>query len=250
VRALLPAGGHPLTDEEVERLYMPPAGPHLRANFVLSLDGAAEFGGRSRPLATAEDTRLFHLLRALADVVLVGASTVRREGYGPVVIGEAAGHRRRQRGQTRPPPVAVVTSSGDLDPGARLFSGGGRAGAVRTIVFVGDGVSEDRRRQLEAVADVVAGNSGVLDVAEVVAELAARGLTRVLCEGGPLLFSQLLGAGLVDEVCLTQTAVLAGPGRVGLLTGAAFDRPLVMEPEVLIQGDGALFGRYAIKAKE
>ena len=70
--------------------------------------------GRSGGLGSDADRQVFGILRELAEVVLVGAGTVRSEGYG--------GARKPTRGRALPPPIAVVTGSGNLDPGARLFT--------------------------------------------------------------------------------------------------------------------------------
>src|SRR5919202_5115354 len=88
-------------------------GPYVRVNFVASLDGAVTVEGRSGGLGTAADKTVFRLLRELAEVVLVGAGTVRAENYG--------GGKRPTRGGATPPPLAVVTGSADLDPASRLF---------------------------------------------------------------------------------------------------------------------------------
>lgn len=250
MRTLWPPGDQELSDEDLEALYMPPERRHLRANFVLSLDGAAEFDGRSHGLATADDTRVFKILRAVSDVVLVGATTARREDYGPALIPEPRRRRRLARGQSPQPPVAVVTARGDLDPHSRLFSGRQTAGYVAPLVFVGQGIAADRRRALEQVAEVTVCRGERASMTEVVGALWRRGLRRVLCEGGPTLVSELLARGLVDELCLTHTTVIAGPGRAILTAGVPFAELLHLDLQLLIGGDGALLGRYAVIGKE
>ena len=175
--------------------------PHVRVNFVASADGAVTVDGRSGGLGNDADRRVFGALRELADVVLVGAGTVRSEDYG--------GARKPTRGAATPPPIAVVTGSADLDPGARLFTDT----AVAPIVLTGPDAPADRLAALRAAgADVVVLDP--LSPAAVLDELGRRGLHRVLCEGGPRLFGDLVGADLVDELCLTVAPVLAaGDGR-------------------------------------
>jgi 5-amino-6-(5-phosphoribosylamino)uracil reductase len=92
----------------------PRAVPYVRVNFVSSLDGAVTVDGRSGGLGNAADKKVFHLLRELAEVVLVGGGTVRAEKYNGV--------QRPTRGRDTPPPVAVVTGTADLDPGSALFT--------------------------------------------------------------------------------------------------------------------------------
>ncbi|GAA3358218.1 hypothetical protein GCM10017744_031900 [Streptomyces antimycoticus] len=80
-----------------------PSGAFLRANMVSSLDGAAHHDGRSKPLSSDADMRIFGVLRGLADAVVVGAETVRLEGYRPARAREAFAERRR-RSARRPRP--------------------------------------------------------------------------------------------------------------------------------------------------
>lgn len=213
--ALLPEVPAPdLDDAALARHYAYPAdvsAPWVRVNFVASADGAVTVQGRSGALGSAADRRVFGLLRELADVVLVGAGTVRAENYG--------GARRPTRGGDRPPPVAVVTGSANLDPGARLFTDT----RVPPIVLTGPAAPVARREALAAAgAEVV-----VLDPLgppAVLAELARRGLCRVLCEGGPALFGAFIAADAVDELCLTVAPLLVGGGAGRIASG--LDGPL------------------------
>src|SRR3954462_2118454 len=115
VRSLLPGGtGEP----DLESIYAFPdlvgsgADRWLRANFVSSIDGAIEVGGRSGPLGGPGDHRIFHLLRELTDVVLVGAGTVRTEGYRAAALPVERRRQREAEGRLPVPPIAVVTRHG------------------------------------------------------------------------------------------------------------------------------------------
>ncbi len=206
--------------------------PHVRVNFVASTDGAVTVDGRSAGLGSDADRRVFGTLRELAEVVLVGAGTVRAEDY--------RGARNPTRGRATPPPIAVVTGSADLDPGARLFTDT----KVAPIVLTGPNSPADRRKALSAAgADVV-----VLDPLSpdaVVEELGRRGLHRVLCEGGPRLFGDLIAADLVDELCLTVAPVLVAgeAGRIAVGPPGLPARPLGLLGA--LEQDGALLLRYA-----
>ena len=114
------AGQSDLTDEDLARLYAYPPGPWLRANFVASVDGAANFDGASAGLSSDADRHVFALLRTLADVIVVGAATVRAERYGPVRPASCGATCGPGRAPT--PPIAVVSARLDLDPASSLIS--------------------------------------------------------------------------------------------------------------------------------
>lgn len=227
-------GTDPDLDAHLSGLYAYPEGlaaPFVRVNFVSSADGAVSVDGRSSELGSPADRRVFGLLRELADVVLVGAGTVRAEDY--------RGARRPTRGRDHPPPIAVVTGSADLDPAGRLF----RDTAVPPIVLTHASAPRERRERLAAAGgDVVV--LAQLTADAVLAELAARGLYRVLCEGGPSLFGDLVAADAVDELCLTLAPLLAG-GRAGRIArGPAGGRTRPMELVGVLHADGSLLLRY------
>ncbi|HYH32998.1 MAG TPA: pyrimidine reductase family protein [Pseudonocardia sp.] len=234
VHPLLPPAHPDLEGAELEAHYAYPAdlaAPYVRVNFVTSTDGAVAVEGRSAGLGSPVDRRVFLLLRELADVVLVGAGTVRAEDHG--------GIRRPTRGSDRPPPVAVVTGSARLDPGSRLFTDT----RVPPIVLTLASAPRERRERLAAAGgDVVALDRLTPDA--VLAELARRGLHRVLCEGGPTLFGELVAADAVDELCLTVAPLLAGgaAGRIAVGPEGAHPRPL--ELTGALHEDGVLLLRY------
>ncbi|WP_333741283.1 dihydrofolate reductase family protein, partial [Streptomyces sp. IBSBF 2806] len=107
--------------------------PWLRANMVSTLDGAAQHEGRSQPISTAADMRIFGTLRGLADVVVVGAETVRLEGYRPARARAEFARRREEAGQGPAPAVAVVTAGLDLDFTLPLFT----SPLVPTLILTG-----------------------------------------------------------------------------------------------------------------
>jgi riboflavin biosynthesis pyrimidine reductase len=215
----------------------------VRANFVASVDGAVSSGGLSRGLQTEGDNRVFAALRDLADVILVGAGTARAEGYAAVTATERRLDVRRRHGLRDPVPIALVSGSLDLDPAAALFTGA--LPGARTIVVTTAGSPADRRAALAEVADVVVCGEREIDVARMRAELAARGLTRVLCEGGPALFGHLVQHGGCDELCLSVSPLLVGPGPGRIVAGPVFGHdPRGLTLEGLLEEDGALFARY------
>ena len=196
-----------LDDRELAARYSYPdqggGGPHwLRANMVASLDGAATVGGRSGGLSGRADQQVFAMLRALADVILVGAGTARVEGYRPVrPRHEGVRWAWLRAGRTPSPPIAVVTRRLDLDPESPLIAAS--PAHARTIVITTEAAPAERRAAVAATAELIVA---------VVGALAGRGHQRILTEGGPYLLSQIIEAGLLDDLCLTFSPVLAGPG--------------------------------------
>ncbi|HWG93425.1 MAG TPA: dihydrofolate reductase family protein [Mycobacteriales bacterium] len=123
MRRLLPDG--PAEVDDLWPLYALPEQPHVRAGFVLSVDGAVAVDGSSRPLSGSADKAVFRVLRGVSDVVLVGAGTARDEDYGPVRLRDDLVSRRRAEGRPANPVLAVVSRSLRLDPASRLLQDGG-----------------------------------------------------------------------------------------------------------------------------
>jgi riboflavin biosynthesis pyrimidine reductase len=218
----------PSDDVDVAAAYEHPQGA-VRANMVASADGAATLESRSGGLSSETDHQLFLKLRTLCDVVLVGASTVRVEGYGPSRGKEA-------------PPIAVVSGSLDLDADARFFT----EAVNRPIVLSTDDADAARRAALEPVADVVSAGRGRVDLAAALDLLAGRGLTRVLTEGGPALLAGLVAAGRLDELCLTAAPLLAVGHSKRITDGPPVPEPSRLELMHVLEEDGSLFLRYRV----
>lgn len=194
--------------DDLYRRYDHRGTPWLRLNFVASLDGAATVGGSSGALNDPWDLQVFETLRALADVVVVAAGTVREEGYDAVFLPKEHVARRRAQGLADHPRLAIVTRSGDLDPASEPFRTGGRK--ERPIVFAGQSADVERLAALRKVAEVVQTPGEWVDLERMIRELHEWGLGQILCEGGPHLFGSLLEAGLVDELCLTLSPFIVG----------------------------------------
>ena len=162
----------PLDDDGLFEAYgLSREGPWLRVNFVTSLDGAVESDGYSRGLSNAVDQRVFALLRVHTDAVMVGAGTLRHEGYGPARTAaddlRAAAARpdspSTRRWSSSPPPL-------NLDPTHRVFT----EAPVRPIVLTHAGAPADRRAALAPVADVITCGESVVDLSVALAELRPR----------------------------------------------------------------------------
>ena len=235
--------GTVLDDFQLAELYAYPRAPWLRANMVSSADGAGFLEGRTAGLSSPADLQLFGLLRALADVVLVGAGTVRTEQYKPARRRAALAPLRA--GRTATPPIALVSRSLALDLETPLFTDA--PPDARTIVITCAASPADRRAAVARVADLIVVGDLIVDLGDAVAALRDRGLGRVLCEGGPHLLGELAAAGLLDELCLTISPLLAGPGPFRITAGAPFPaRPMTLAH--VVEADDFLFCRYVARA--
>ncbi len=182
--------------------------PWLMVHMVGGLDGSAAIGGRVGALSTAPDAELFRLMRGLADVVLVGAETVRAEGYGVVRLPAARAAARVAAGRPTTPPLAVVSRSLKLDWSARAFADA--PPEARTLVITCTAADPARLAEARQVADVIMAGADRVDPALALQRLGERGYRVVLCEGGPTWLGELAGAGLVDELCLTISPLMGG----------------------------------------
>ncbi|MFI7698857.1 pyrimidine reductase family protein [Nonomuraea sp. NPDC049480] len=223
---------------DIVQAYAYPDGrPWLRLNMVASADGAAWLKGRSGGLSSSGDKRIFQILRGLADVVVAGASTVRKEGYGPVKPRESWTEIRAGRPEV--PPIAVITRSLGFDLDNELFS----ADAIsRTIVITCESAPHERRKELARHADVIVAGEETVDMCLAVAQLHERGLTRILCEGGPRVNAQLSACGLVDELCLSISPLLVGGGAARIQNGEPAQVRLDLSQ--VLEEEGVLFCRY------
>jgi riboflavin biosynthesis pyrimidine reductase len=228
-------------DPDLAALYAYPPGPWLRGNMVASADGAGSLAGVSAGLSSDADRQVFMLLRALADVILVGSGTVRAEHYGPARRSKLWSHLRAGRPATAP--IAVVSARLDLDPASRLFTEA--PPDARTIVITTAQAPAALRAGLAPHADIVIAGEATVDVRAAVRALADRGHQRILTEGGPHLLAQFAAAGLLDELCLTIGPLLAGPGPGRILSGDPFPAgPLPLTLAHVLEDGGFLLCRY------
>ena len=199
---------------EAERL---PAGrPWVTGIMVSSLDGRATLGGTSRALGGPSDLAMLVALRRRADALIVGPSTVRAEGYGRL-----------------PCPAVLVSRSFDLPWEAGLFATPGQPVLVYTL-------AEQESPEVAAEVEVVP----IVELAEVLADLHGRGFERLLCEGGPTLNRALLTAGLLDELFLTLSPVVAGEAAAPAIIAPGDPARLTLRSVAI--DDGELYLRYSV----
>lgn len=210
-------------------LYRPPSTRWTRLNFIATVSGsAAGTDGTSETLTNPADRRLLGVIRELSDIVLIGAQSVRSEGFQ----------------LPRTARLAVVTSSGDLsghrisapvEPGRLLVLAPERA-LDRARSTLGVATAE-----FVAVADV----DGRLAPGDILTTLHDRGHTSIVCEGGPSLAAQLLESGLLDELCLSTAPQLGGPA-LPLFGDRELDAVRLGLSQLLADEQSGLYARWSV----
>jgi riboflavin-specific deaminase-like protein len=216
------------------------ARPYVAVNMVATVDGRASVAGRTAPISSVADRQFFHALRTRVDAVMVGAGTLRTERYGRLVRDL---HRREQRvasGLEADPLAIVVSGRLDLSCDLPLLADG----ASRVVVITASEGSIEG-----CAADVEYLRSSPVDLAGALARVRdEHGVRSILCEGGPNLNASLLASGLIDELFLTTVGKLAGgAGALTIIGSAPIDEPVDVELRWLLECDGELFARYAVR---
>ncbi len=188
------------------RASAPPDRPYLVINMVASVDGRATIDGRTKELSSPADKEVFFALRRSVDAVLVGTGTLREERYGPLL-----------RDAEEQPLAIVCSRRGDFPDDIPLFTDP----RSRILAYTGPSPGEALRRAQ-----------------------SEHGVRSVLCEGGPTLNAAMLAEGTFDELFLTVAPLLAGGAEP--LTILADGDPAPLELRWALEGDGALFLRYAV----
>lgn len=221
------------------------AEPGVRSNMVTSVDGSLTMDGRAGGLSDPVDQAHLLLARGAADVLLVGAGTVRAEGYGPVRVPPEVVERRRTAGMSDHPRLAVVSSSLDLDEDGPML----RDAPERPLVLTVTGAPADRADALSRVADVVhlpPGESGGVHGGAVVEALRERGLSRILTEGGPTLLGSLVTEAALDEMLVSYSPLVAGGTGRRMVLGAP-EGARGLELVSLIRSGDLLIARYRVR---
>ena len=215
--------------------------PTLRVNFVSSVDGAVTHRGRSGGLSNEADKRHFELLRRVCDVVLVGAGTVRDEGYTAMRVSVESSRWRVANGMAPHPVFAIVSGTLGLDPASPIFTDA----PVRPILITTER-GRSRVALFDGLADVVVVGDDEVDAPAMVAALHERGLHHILSEGGPALFGSLLAADVVNEMFLTVSPTLEA-GSERRLEFAELTAPRHLELATVLASGSALLLRYRIR---
>jgi riboflavin biosynthesis pyrimidine reductase len=198
----------------------PAARPYLVVNMVASADGRASLEGRTEGLSSEADRDVFHTLRTTVDAVMVGTGTLRAERYGRMARSPSRQEQRRARGLDPEPYALVCSRRGDFPDDIPLFTDP----ESRVLRYTAPLPSEALRRARDE-----------------------HGVRSVLCEGGPTLNAALLAEGLVDELFLSISPLLAnGPAPLTIVESAGPGAPVPLQLVWVLEGDGMLFLRYAV----
>ncbi|MGH3446910.1 MAG: pyrimidine reductase family protein [Nocardioidaceae bacterium] len=245
---LYPAVAGELSDDDLAELYAFPVDdtggrPWVRANFVSTVDGAAQGANlRSATISNPPDQRIFALLRSLCDVIITGAGTTRVEGYQPVKPNEAHTTVRALHGLAPLPAIAVVSRSLDVDPDLI------RGAAAPTIVLTVESAPLETIAAIRQVAPVIVAGEHDVDLGRALSVLSDHGYRRMLCEGGPTLMRGLVASDRLDDLCITYNPVLAAGDRLRITSGPDLDPPRRLALQHLLMEDGELFARYSLRA--
>jgi riboflavin biosynthesis pyrimidine reductase len=211
-------------DDDLRVLYSAPDQPWMRVNMVSTVDGAATGDdGTSRSINNGADKLVFDLLRELSDAVVVGAGTVRIEGY-------AVGRK----------PLVVVSRSGSVPPTQRS-AGRGKVlmATVSTAPYL------DEARSILGNDNVLVLGSHRVDLARLKDELVLRGFRHLLSEGGPHLLRDLLAQRVADEVDATLVPRIVSGSHPRITDGPPVDVPLRLT--TLVEQDGTLLARWLVE---
>jgi riboflavin biosynthesis pyrimidine reductase len=214
--------------------------PAVRLNMIVSVDGGTSWNGVSGGLGGPADKAVFGVLRSLADVVLVASATMRGEQYGPAVLPPPVRAERRERGQTPVPRIAVVSHTCEFDWSTPFFT----AATERPLVFTVASAPEENRARAADVAEVIVAGEADVDLDQAVGALGAAGAKSVLAEGGPTLNGQLAREGLLDELCVTLSPLLASGDAKRIIAGSTLDALEPLSLRSICEQDDYLFLRY------
>jgi 2,5-diamino-6-(ribosylamino)-4(3H)-pyrimidinone 5'-phosphate reductase len=221
--------------------------PYVTMNMAMTADGKITSAQRERPdFASRLDRKTMDKYRAEADAILVGAGTLRADDPPLDVRDPEMKEYRQALGKSDGLLNVVVTASASIDPGSRFFTSAHAAGLIVATV---EDAPPDRVALLRGVAEVWQAGRGSVDLGELLARLKARGVERLLVEGGGELNWGFVRDQLLDELYLTIAPALLG-GR---------DAPTVCEGEGLAMADqrrlrlldavvleGEIFCRYEV----
>ena len=182
-----------------------PAGPWVRALFVMSLDGApAGADGRSGSISGPADRRVLGAVRRWSDAVVVGASTMRIERYNPMRVSEAVAAERLAAGQQAAPRLVIVSASLDLPWSDPAYA----ESMVPPLIVTVASAPPAAVARVPSTCELLVAPGEKVDPVWLREQLIDRGMQRIVCEGGRALLADFARAGAVDEWALTVSGVM------------------------------------------
>lgn len=215
-------------------------------HMVAGLDGTTAIDGKVGALSTDVDQDLFRRMRQIADVVVVGAETVRKEGYGLVRLSEQAKRARVAAGKPPTPPVAVVSGSLELNWRLKLFREA--PDHAQTMVITSESADPAAVAEAKHHAVVITAGKQRVEPAVLLAKMAELGHRVVLCEGGPTLLGEFVAADRLDELLLSISPMMGGDNLPVAITPQGADVTAFSLQHVLGEAD-TLFLRYEARPR-
>ena len=186
------------------------ARPYVTLSCAMSIDGYLDSTDPSRlPMSNSDDFDRVDQLRADSDAIMVGASTVRRDDPRLLVRSEERQRRRTAAGLPCSPVKVTVTATGEIPCEAAFF----REGDAEKIVYCPEAIAPSLAASLDGLACVVGMDGAEVSMAEVLDDLGARGVRRLMVEGGGHVHTQVLVDELADELQLVVAPFFVGEAR-------------------------------------
>ena len=191
--------------EALDDDYPWPSGPWVRALFVMTLDGAASGpDGRSGSISGPADRSVLGAVRRWSDAVVVGAATMRAERYNPMRASESISDERLARGLQAAPRLVIVSASLDLPWSDPAYA----ESMLPPLIVTVASASAEARERVPATCELLVAPGERVDPGWLRQQLIARGLERIVCEGGRALLTDFSRAGVVDEWALTVSGLM------------------------------------------
>ena len=218
--------------------------PWILLNMVNSVDGFISFEGRAGGLSGSADRNIYQIIRGLADIILVGAGTVRAENYkAPKTPEGKLAEFRESRGQEKRPRIAVLSGELNLNPDMGLFAER-HPEDKPPLIYTKSESLEKNRSQFATSSEIIDFPEEELNVSRVVHDLFNQDAKIVVCEGGPNLNAHLLADDLIDEFCLSVSPRAVGGENPPPFLNHPVDSPVELSLNRILLEEEFLFCRY------
>ena len=218
--------------------------PWILLNMVNSVEGFISFEGKAAGLSGPADKNIYQIIRGLADIILVGAGTIRTENYkAPRTPEGTLAEFRESRNQEKRPRIAVISGELNLDPEMGLFAEN-HPEDKPPLIYSKNASLEKNGSLFSSSAEVIGFQEDELNILKIVENLSKQKAKIVVCEGGPSLNAHLLAADVIDEFCLSISPRAVGGEISAPLLEQPVDSPTALSLDRIILEDEFLFCRY------